>query len=99
AQSPAAPLRAALRTAAGEDPPAQMVDRLDDRIAPPLGGWIDQIKALVDSAASLEQIRDGLLELQPNMSLDDYADAMAEALAAAALAGRSEILDEANGRG
>lgn len=92
---PTAPLRAALKTTTGdEDPPAQMVDRLDDQVAPVLDAWINQIKQLVDSAESLEQIRDGLLALYPNMNLDDYADAMAEALAAASLAGRYEILEE-----
>lgn len=102
AQPPGAqppPAQSAFAEADAEDPPAQMVDRLDDRVAPALDAWIGQIKQLVESAESLEQIRDGLLELYPDMSLDDYAQAMAEALAAASLAGRSEILDQANGRG
>jgi len=35
-----------------------------------------------------------VLELAPQLSLDQYAEAMAEALAAADLAGRNDIEDE-----
>jgi hypothetical protein len=47
----------------------------------------------------LEEIRDGLAALSPDMTLDQYAAAMAEALAAAQLAGRYEVLQEAAGNG
>lgn len=95
-----APAKAALKTAAAPQPdaPAQMAERADSDIAPALDEWIDRIRALVEGADSLEAIRDGLLDLYPDMSLDDYAAAMREALAAAELAGRAEIMDQANGR-
>lgn len=70
----------------GEDPPEHMVDRLG-LLAPALDAWIDQISELVEQAEALDQIRDDLLELYPSTSLDDYAAAMAEALAAALLVG------------
>ncbi len=54
---------------------------------------IDQIKTLVDNAASLEEIRDGLLAL--DMPVDQLADAMSQALSAASLAGRYELLQDA----
>lgn len=57
--------------------------------------WLDRIRALVESAASLEDIRDGLEQLLPDMTLQQYADAMAAALAAAQLAGRYDVLQEA----
>lgn len=77
------------------DPPAQMVDRVNARIEPLTAEWIGKIRALVEQAQSLEQIRDGLEALIPELSLDQYAEAMAQALSAAALAGRYEILQEA----
>jgi len=54
---------------------------------------IDAIKQLVENAASLEEIREGLLTL--NMPVDKLADAMNEAMAAASLAGRYELLQDA----
>ena len=59
--------------------------------------WFAQIRKLVESAASLEEIRDGLEQLIPDMTLEQYARAMVEALAAAQLAGRYEVLQEAGG--
>ena len=72
-----------------------MAPRLANTLQPALDGWIDQIRVLVERAGSLEDIRDGLEALLPNMTLQQYADAMAQALAAAALAGRYEIVQEA----
>jgi phage gp29-like protein len=54
---------------------------------------INAIKQLVESAASLEEIREGLLTL--NLPVDKLADAMNEAMAAASLAGRYELLQDA----
>lgn len=72
-------------------------EQLDDAMRPSTDQWIDQIRALVQNAASLDEIRDGLEQLLPGMSLDQYAAAMAQALAAAALQGRVEILQEVAG--
>jgi phage gp29-like protein len=54
---------------------------------------IDQIKTLVDNAASLEEIREGLLAL--DLPVDQLANAMSQALSAASLAGRYELLQDA----
>ena len=78
-------------------PPDQMAQRLATDAAPAVTGWTEQIRTLVERATSLQEIRDGLAELAPDMGLDDYAAAMAQALAAAALAGRYEVLQEAGG--
>jgi phage gp29-like protein len=93
-----ASLAAALARAAAEpvaQPVMPMAPRLAQRVAPAVDGWIDQVRVLVNRAQSLEEIRDGLEQLLPGMTLQQYADAMAQALAAAALAGRYEILQEA----
>jgi len=73
------------------DAPDQMIGQLDKSLQPAVGKWLDDIKALVDQSESLEQVRDGLINLYPDMSITEYADALAQALTAAHLAGRSEL--------
>lgn len=80
-------------------PPVQMQPQLAASLAPAVGGWIDQVRALVMRAQSLTEIRDGLDALLPDMTLDQYATAMAEALRTAQLAGRYEVMQEASGTG
>lgn len=91
--STTAQLPAPART--GVDVPGQMAGQLDQQLQPATDTWINTIHGLVMRAQSLEEIRDGLAQLGPDMSLDDYANAMAQALSAAALAGRYDILREA----
>ncbi|PKM31740.1 MAG: hypothetical protein CVV07_01105 [Gammaproteobacteria bacterium HGW-Gammaproteobacteria-11] len=79
-------------------PPRTAAEQLDVALQPMTGEWITRIRAMVDQADSLEQIRDQLASLLPDMTLEQYAEAMAQALAAAALQGRVDILEEA-GRG
>ncbi|MDT4866243.1 hypothetical protein FQZ97_1010900 [compost metagenome] len=101
--APSAPTQpeppAARAAATAQKPAATAADRLDDDLQPLTGLWIARIRQLVEQAESLEQIRDGLAELLPNMTIEQYAEAMAQALAAAALQGRLDIVQEAaNGR-
>lgn len=84
---------------AATSPQAAMAPQLAAAARAPAAAWVEQIRALVEQAASLEDIRDGLAALSPDMTLDQYAAAMAEALAAAQLAGRYEVLQEAAGNG
>lgn len=87
---------------AGQLPPSPqtaMQPQLAANIQATAAAWVDKIRELVANATSLEQIRDGIAALDPNMSLDDYAAAMAEALAAAHLAGRYDVLQEAGTNG
>jgi hypothetical protein len=79
--------------------PQRMLDRLSQDLGPAVDDWIGKIRALVQRAQSLDEIRDGLEQLLPGMSLDQYAAAMAEALRAARLAGRYDVLQEAGGGG
>ena len=79
--------------------PGRMAPRLAGNLAPAVDDWIGQVRGLVERAQSLAEIRDGLHELLPGMTLDQYATAMAEAMAAAYLAGRYEVLQEAAATG
>ena len=74
-----------------------MQPQLAAALAPAVGAWIDQVRELVMRAQSLTEIRDGLDALLPDMTLDQYAAAMAVALRAAEMAGRYEVLQEAGG--
>lgn len=82
---------------AERDAPGRMIPQAERDTAPSVESWIGKIRQLVEEVGSLEELRDRLLDLYPNMSLDQYADAMAIALGAARLAGRSEVQDQANG--
>lgn len=90
-------LPAGRAVATAQQPAASAAEHLDDDLQPITGQWIAQIRQLVEQAQSLEQIRDGLAELLPDMSIEQYAEAMAQALAAAALQGRLDIVQEAAG--
>jgi phage gp29-like protein len=71
-----------------------LTDQLDDSLQSVTDDWIKSIEQLVMEADSLDAIRDGLDALQPNMSLERYADLMAEALRLAVAKGRADIMDE-----
>ncbi len=77
-----------------ESPPAQMLPTARDNLETVTNGWLDRVRALVDDVASLEELRDRLIEVYPDMTLDQYADALAEAMAASHLAGRNEVTEE-----
>lgn len=57
--------------------------------------WIEQVRALVQEVSSLEELRDRLIELYPRMDPQRFAQVMGDALAAAHLAGRYDILEGA----
>ena len=65
--------------------------------APAVDGWYAQIRDLVMQAQSMEQLRDGLNALAPQLDPTAYAQAMTLALQAAQLAGRWDVLQEAAG--
>lgn len=71
-----------------------MLEQARNNTEPVLTEWINQVKALADKAASLEQLQDQLLELYPDLSLDGFAAAMAQANSAAHLAGRNEVREQ-----
>ncbi|MDH5785336.1 MAG: DUF935 domain-containing protein [Chromatiales bacterium] len=100
-KKPVEPLRGAVRAAlkANASNAGGVVDaqraQLEQQGAAALTGLIDTVRRLIDEADSLEQLRDQLIEAYPDMNGDDLAEIMAQALTAAELAGRHDILQEA----
>lgn len=95
---------AAIPASFAESAPAQtdtvtlMAGRLNTELGPVMDSWISQIKTLVDTVQTADELRDGLTALIPDMSLDDYARILGEAMSAAALAGRNDLLEEIHDR-
>lgn len=58
---------------------------------------VDHIQELVESAGSLEDLRDNLITLLPDMPLDKFAEVMQWALAGGNLVGRVEAQEDADG--
>lgn len=81
------------------DPAAAMASRLAKDLASAVGDWGERLQAIYDSATSLEDLREKLLELAPELSLDEYTAVMGTALEAANLAGRNDVQDELAARG
>ncbi|MNJ71328.1 hypothetical protein D3C77_678570 [compost metagenome] len=68
------------------------VRTLEASTAAPLDDMVDAIRELLDSVSSLEEFRDRLIEAYPDMSAAQLADAMADGMAAASMAGRYDVL-------
>ncbi|MDF3841095.1 DUF935 family protein [Pseudomonas citronellolis] len=83
----------------GSDPAAVMTDQLAKVMQPAVTDWSDQLRVLVDNATSLDELQEQLLQLAPELSLDQYAAAMAVGLQAANLAGRTDVQDDLAARG
>jgi phage gp29-like protein len=75
-------------------PPEMMVDRLAQDTAGPGRAWMDKIMAMVDTAESLEQLRDMLANAYGDLPSEDMTNVMALAFAAADLAGRFDVDQE-----
>jgi phage gp29-like protein len=84
-------------TAAQDAPPRDAADDLADRLDRVARGAVDamigELRALVEGAASLQDVADGLLERRPGMKPDALAELLRQALALAELMGRSDIVD------
>jgi phage gp29-like protein len=63
---------------------------IEDAIAP----WLTTITNFVEQATSLEEIRDGLIDLYPELDDAAFAEAMGHAIGLADLAGREEVLGD-----
>lgn len=74
----------------------QLVALLASRADPIVGQWVEQIEQLVNNAISLEEIRDGLLELLPGLDAARFAQVMKQALAIAGVAGIGDATDDAD---
>lgn len=69
----------------------QVLNATRQQIQPVTDNWINQIKNVVENAESLDELPSKIMALKPSLSLDEYADALATATAAAQLAGRTEV--------
>jgi len=65
-------------------------DRLADEIDPFMTAAIDNIRSYIMKAKSLEEIRDGVFNLFPNMKSSDIGKIMTEAMIVGELTGRDE---------
>lgn len=83
----------ALKAITDTDIADDQIDTLADQAAPMVGNMLGAVQALVDNATSLTQLRADLLSLAGQVSIDELADLMAQAMAAAELAGMSDVED------
>lgn len=81
--------------AAAVDAADRLAEQLDGQLGPVTDDWLDQVRAMVEGAEDLDAVRDGLLALQSELTLDGFATAMRDALGAAQMAGRFDLLREA----
>ncbi len=72
--------------------PAQL-QRLQAEGDAAVEGWVDQVRSLLDEVETLEELQDRLETLYPELDTDGFATVMGDALAAAHLAGRYDILE------
>jgi phage gp29-like protein len=81
---------------AGDDP--DTVDRFSDRLLSeaPVDDLVDPIRKLVNGAKSLQEIRDGIIGLYPDMDIIEFGNTIQRALVAAELAGRFEVQENQN---
>ena len=78
--------------------PASAADAMAEPLAQAgdivLASWMQKIAKLVDSAATVDALRDDLLAAYGDLPVDELAEVMALAFAAAELAGRYEVMAE-----
>jgi phage gp29-like protein len=72
--------------------PDNQVDRLDQEAGPVLDKMIEQIRGVVEQATSLEDLRDRLLKVFPDLDAAEFGRTLQRALTAAELAGRFDIM-------
>lgn len=94
-QQPQTPLKtAALKSEPNKpekDDKQLRLEQAEHQCQQAVNGWIDKIKGLVDEAESLEEVADKLLELMPDLSEEEFAEAMRDACLASQMAGRFDV--------
>mgnify|MGYP005990464233 CR=1 FL=1 len=90
---PAAALKgfAVLKSAPPQDNADLVAEQLAAQAQTHLNSMSDAVTQLVKSASSLEEIRDGILELEPQISTEGFTELMAKAMAASELLGALEV--------
>jgi phage gp29-like protein len=72
---------------------AALLEKTAEQGDPVLSRWIERVRELLQEAASLEDFRDKLLTLVPDLSPTTLGEVMEQALGVANLMGRAEIQD------
>lgn len=101
-QQPTVPLRsqsgsalAALRGPAGEDAtPGQQTQQLGQQAEATIEQWVSRVEQLLGEVDSLTEFADRLTELYPELDSSELESLMGQALTAAELAGRYDLLQE-----
>lgn len=92
------PTATALNSEQMRRPPVQkdvvdnQVNTLENATSAAMDDMVESIRSLLDSVSSLEEFRDRLIETYPEMNASQLADAMADGMAAASMAGRYDVL-------
>jgi phage gp29-like protein len=68
--------------------------QLDRKMQPILAGWVGQVHAVVEQAKSLEDVRDRIFDLYPQIESKEFATIMQMARMTAELSGRFELNKE-----
>ncbi|CCN69773.1 DUF935 domain-containing protein [Vibrio nigripulchritudo] len=87
------PAQAALKASESVDVVDDQVNRLHQETDALLDAMIEPVRVLVENATSLAQLREAILGLAGEISLDELGEVMAQAMAAAELAGISDVSD------
>ena len=87
----------AIHVGAVREPPLQgMINVTGDRLDPVTGAWLDAVKQVVNNTASLEELRDAIMNAYPDLPIEESARIMAEQTMKASMIGRLKIV---NGEG
>lgn len=74
----------------------QLVAMLAAQADPIVAGWAGQIRGMLDTVGSIEEFRDRLLEILPDLDGVQFAEIMQHALSVAGIAGMSDADDDAD---
>ncbi|MCC5636302.1 DUF935 family protein [Nostoc sp. CHAB 5844] len=69
--------------------------QLQERSAPIVNSWLEQIRGLVQESESFEEVRDRLFDLFPQLDTTEFAELMGQAMMATEAGGRFEVIQEA----
>ena len=86
-------VHAAARRGRERDPADDLTDALEATVGEAMDEIIGQIAGLVETASSMKDLSERLLELFPDISVKDLGAALAQALAVAELKGRADIAE------
>jgi phage gp29-like protein len=75
-------------------PAARLADRLATEAAPAMGAMLAKIEAMLEAAGSLEEFREMVLTVYPDLDVTELAGVMAEAMMAGHAGGRATVLAE-----